>query len=58
MADVADAKLMSMVGMSRRTARSLASSASGIRWPNPGVASMVTCKGPGFLLDLGFPVLI
>jgi hypothetical protein len=57
-ADAADAKLMSMVEMSCRTARTLASSASGIRWPNPGVASMVTCKGQGFMLGPGFPVSI
>jgi hypothetical protein len=57
-ADAADAKLMSMVRMLCRTARSLASSARRIRWPNPGVASMVTCKGPDFMLGLGFPVSI
>jgi hypothetical protein len=55
---VADAKVMSVVVIPRRAARSLASSASRIRWPIPGVASMATCKDPGFMLGPGFPVSI
>uniref|UniRef100_A0A0A9EZB7 Uncharacterized protein n=1 Tax=Arundo donax TaxID=35708 RepID=A0A0A9EZB7_ARUDO len=44
-ADAVDAKVRSVAVAPCRDARRLASSASGIRWPIPGVTSIATCGG-------------
>lgn len=43
--EAVDAKVKRVVVTPCRAARRLASSASGIRWPIPGVASIATCGG-------------
>ena len=57
-ADVVDAKVNSVIVAPCCTARRLASSARGIRWPIPNVASITMCVIRPFVFVFVFVVLM
>ena len=58
MADAVDAKVNSVIVAPCCAARHLASSASGIRWPIPNVASITMCVVRPFVFVFVFVVLM